>query len=114
MAELRKHLTDANARELLDACVGKSFHDVELLIARRFPKADLADSIRRLPVSGPKRGSDDVAPKRQSIEGLPIAPCVDAMERRGVMVRGDRRLAVAGAGAGWHLLHLTLCRVALK
>lgn len=49
VAELHRHLTAENGVELLAACVGKSFSEVELLLAQRFPKPDLADSIRRLP-----------------------------------------------------------------
>lgn len=49
IAELNRYLTDDNGVELLAACIGKSFSEVELLIAQRFPKPDLSDSIRRVP-----------------------------------------------------------------
>ena len=49
IAELHRYLTDENGVELLAACVGKCFSEVELLLAQRFPKPDLSDSIRRVP-----------------------------------------------------------------
>lgn len=49
VAELHKHLTEENGVELLAACIGKSFREVERLLAERFPKPDVCDSVRRLP-----------------------------------------------------------------
>ncbi|MBX3196597.1 MAG: hypothetical protein KF894_00470 [Labilithrix sp.] len=42
---LRKHLTVDNCDELLREAVGKSTSDVELMIAMRFPRADVAQRI---------------------------------------------------------------------
>jgi 5-methylcytosine-specific restriction endonuclease McrA len=46
---LGPHLTQENAQELLDSCRRKSARRIEELLAARFPKPDLRDSIRRLP-----------------------------------------------------------------
>lgn len=75
VAELDKYLTDANARELLEACVGKSFNEVELLLAARFPKPDQTDSIRRLPEAKPKARVDatSVPPAPPANELLPMS-----------------------------------------
>lgn len=49
LSALSEHLTPTNAEELLTACVGMSFRKVPLLLAERFPKPDVSDSIRRKP-----------------------------------------------------------------
>ncbi|MET0793259.1 MAG: HNH endonuclease signature motif containing protein [Polyangiaceae bacterium] len=46
---LRKHLTAENAEELFELCKRKSARKVEELLAARFPKPDVRDSVRRLP-----------------------------------------------------------------
>lgn len=45
---LGPHLSPDNASELFTACVGKSRRQVDSLLAERFPKPDVPDSIRRL------------------------------------------------------------------
>jgi hypothetical protein len=50
---LKPYLTAENAVELFDACSGKTFEQVELLLAARFPRPDVRDTIRRLPESAP-------------------------------------------------------------
>ena len=49
LSTLAPHLTPDNAAELLEACVRKSRRDVEIIVATRFPKPNVPDSIRRLP-----------------------------------------------------------------
>jgi hypothetical protein len=46
---LAQHLNSENATELFDACGRKSCEQVEELLAARFPRPDVRDSIRRLP-----------------------------------------------------------------
>jgi 5-methylcytosine-specific restriction endonuclease McrA len=46
---LAQHLNSENATELFDACSRKGCEQVEELLAARFPKPDVRDSIRRLP-----------------------------------------------------------------
>ncbi len=49
LCALNKHLNLANASELFALCSCKSYEQVELLLAARFPKPDVRDLIRRLP-----------------------------------------------------------------
>lgn len=50
---LRHHLTDENHRELLAEAVGKSKRQIETLLARRFPRPDVPERLRKLPVLEP-------------------------------------------------------------
>ena len=50
LCELSRYLNPENATKLFDSCSGKSYELVLELLAARFPKPDLRDSIRRLPV----------------------------------------------------------------
>jgi hypothetical protein len=52
---LRERLTEENHAELLGAVSGKSKREVEALLAARFPKPDLASSIRKLPSEPARR-----------------------------------------------------------
>ena len=65
LSVLAQYLSSENAAELFEACSTKSYEQVELLLAARFPKPDVRDSIRRLPTrSGsctPDIGSDSHA-----------------------------------------------------
>jgi hypothetical protein len=49
LCALNSHLTDENAAELFELCSGKSRRQVDELLAARFPKPDVRESIRRLP-----------------------------------------------------------------
>ena len=49
LAALSRYLTPENAAALFEACSHKTCEQVEELLAARFPKPDVADSIRRLP-----------------------------------------------------------------
>jgi len=50
LCELGKYLNSENATALFEACSGKSYELALELLAARFPKPDVRDSIRRLPV----------------------------------------------------------------
>ena len=50
LVELNKYLSSESAVELFAACSRKSYEQVELLLAARFPKPDVRDLVRRLPV----------------------------------------------------------------
>src|SRR3954470_11286322 len=63
---MKKHLTADNADQLFEQCMRKSTRHVEELLAARFPKPDVADSIRRLPT--PNVGSRDAPPARRTSE----------------------------------------------
>jgi HNH endonuclease len=63
LAALSRHLTPDNADELLAVCSRKSCEQVEELLAMRFPRPDVPDSIRRLParpVIGPRSASSSM------------------------------------------------------
>ena len=47
---LRKHVTPENAAELFELCAHRSARKVEELLAARFPRPDVRDLVRRLPV----------------------------------------------------------------
>jgi HNH endonuclease len=55
---LASHLSMENAAELFEACKRKSCDQVEELLAARFPKPDVRDSIRRLPARPEARAPD--------------------------------------------------------
>jgi hypothetical protein len=54
LCELSKYLNSENATELFEACRGKSYELVLALLATRFPKPDVRDSVRRLPLRSPE------------------------------------------------------------
>jgi hypothetical protein len=47
---LARHLTEDNHEELLATAAGKSKHEVEKVLAARFPQPDVPPSIRRMPL----------------------------------------------------------------
>jgi len=49
LCALKPHLNADNANELFELCSGKSTRKLDALLAARFPKPDVRDSIRRLP-----------------------------------------------------------------
>src|SRR5262249_51586137 len=49
LCALKPHLNADNANELFELCSYKSTRKLDELLARRFPKPDVPDSIRRLP-----------------------------------------------------------------
>jgi hypothetical protein len=65
---LRDHFTEGNVEELLEKAAGKSKREVEELIARHAPKADLPSLIRklpeRLPIAAPKTSPATLPPPR--------------------------------------------------
>ena len=48
LSMLGQYLTSENAAELFATCSGKSFEQVEELLAVRFPRADVRDLVRLL------------------------------------------------------------------
>jgi HNH endonuclease len=74
---LGSHLDHDTATELFEACSDKSFEQVELLLAARFPRPDVKDLIRRLPARPEQR-----TPNRGSTARTGLAPETDAMARR--------------------------------
>jgi len=50
LCALTPHVTPENSSELFDACRGKTRRKIEELLAARFPRPDVREQIRRLPV----------------------------------------------------------------
>jgi len=50
LCALASHLNSENAAELFEACRGKTRRQIEELLAGRFPRPDVREQIRRLPV----------------------------------------------------------------
>jgi hypothetical protein len=78
LCALRPHLNAENASELFAACARKSYEQVELLLAARFPKPDVRDLVRRLPerVGAPHVGSGAI--ESQKVEMKPETRLGDA------------------------------------
>jgi len=53
LCALAPHLKSENSAELFGACRGKTRRQVEELLAARFPRPDVREQIRRLPVRAP-------------------------------------------------------------
>src|SRR3954466_13695657 len=69
LSVMKKLLTADNVDQLFELCTRKSTRQVEVLLAARFPKPDVADSIRRLPT--PNVGSEGAPPARTTSEASP-------------------------------------------
>jgi hypothetical protein len=73
LCALSPQLNPANASELFAACCRKSRRQIEELIAARFPRPDVREQIRRLPVRAhdapPTRGE---APRHREFEPLSV------------------------------------------
>jgi hypothetical protein len=96
LCALAPHLSPQNANELFAACCRKTRRQVDELLAARFPKADVREQIRRLPVPGraskassdlqiPTSASAPPPPRRREIEAL-------AADRFGVHFTADAEL----------------------
>ncbi|MET0795686.1 MAG: HNH endonuclease signature motif containing protein [Polyangiaceae bacterium] len=60
---MKKHVTVENAAELFESCTRKSARQVEVLLATRFPRPDVADLIRRLPTPNIESGASKTVPQ---------------------------------------------------
>ncbi len=69
LCSLKPHVNPQNATELFTLCRGKSARWVDELLAARFPKPDVRDSIRRLPMQRAVASASDVG---SSAKGAPI------------------------------------------
>ncbi|HEY1536470.1 MAG TPA: HNH endonuclease signature motif containing protein [Polyangiaceae bacterium] len=72
LSVLNQYLNPENAAELFEACSNKSYEQVELLLAVRFPKPDVRDLIRRLPAKSEALagGTPDIG---SGLDGTPSA-----------------------------------------
>ncbi|MES1175496.1 MAG: hypothetical protein ABUL62_14335 [Myxococcales bacterium] len=84
LCALRPHLSAENADELFAACSRKSYEQVEVLLAARFPKPDVRDLIRRLPpttVGTPDMGTESTNSKPTEPRQLePTPPARNAVK----------------------------------
>jgi len=77
---LAPYLTHENATELFGACKGKTRRQIEELLAARFPRPDVREQIRRLPVRVPVPGgagepveaAEPIGPPTQAPDGLAL------------------------------------------
>jgi hypothetical protein len=69
---LAQHLNSENATDLFDACNRKSCEQVEELLAARFPKPDVRDSIRRLPARAEVAPDGGCAGEAAQMAGTPV------------------------------------------
>ncbi len=79
---LREHLTEDNHAELLEAAIGKSKRQIQMLLATRFPKPDVAPSLQRLPDTLQPR-SGDITPEGGAVRAQRgvIEPLAEARYR---------------------------------
>jgi len=84
---LNQHLNPENATELFEASSSKSYEQVELLLAARFPKPDVRDLIRRLPAKSEARTAS--APDIGS--GLDATPLAKSSAAASMAGASDRR-----------------------
>jgi hypothetical protein len=86
LCALSCHLDPANASELFEACRRKTRRQIEELLAARFPRPDVREQIRRLPVRAHDAlGSALGAPRRRELEAL-------SADRFGVHFTADAEL----------------------
>jgi hypothetical protein len=72
LGRLKPFLTDENAADLLDAARGRTVREVERILAERFPKPDIPDTIRKLPE--PKHASPPASRPASTNETLVLTP----------------------------------------
>ena len=80
---LKNHLTAANAKELVAEIHGKSFRDVELLLAARAPRPDIPATIGPVveqAVPSVSSGSASPTPKKTPARVTPLSPARFAVQ----------------------------------
>ncbi|MCB9733675.1 MAG: HNH endonuclease [Deltaproteobacteria bacterium] len=107
---LAAKLDDENARSLIDAACGKSKREIEALLAARFPRPDVAPSIRKLPA--PLRGVVAETPSLPLSSAAPLVREAPAggktSARTPTVAKPDRRADVAPLSAERHKLTVTI------
>jgi hypothetical protein len=110
---LSPHLTQANHRELFDAVAHRKKADVAELIAHRFPRPDIASSIRKVPVRAPMVGLLEPTtsmPPPSGGEPVPdplAVPVQPAMVESASAPTPPRRAVVAPLSAGRYEIRFT-------
>ena len=104
---LAAKLTDENARALIEAACGKSKREIEALLAARFPRPDVAPSIRKLPA--PSRGVTATTPSLPISSSVPVVnDATDARKTSAPAPKLERRADVAPLSAERHKLTVTI------
>lgn len=82
---LAPHLTPGDGTALLEEAKGRSKREVEELLARRFPRPDVATTIRRDVVQGTRMAAREAAGHHPTTDrGVPAAPApIGVLEHRG-------------------------------
>ncbi len=78
---MKKHLNPENAVELLEVCRKKSVRQVELLLAARFPKPDVADAVHTLNVGSESGRLEVLAEDRYGVHFTGDGEFRDLLER---------------------------------
>ena len=91
---LNQHLNPQNATELFEVSSNRSYEQVELLLAARFPRPDVRDLIRRLPAKSEARASStpDIG------SGLNATPLANSSAAESVAGASDRQQTTAERG----------------
>ena len=97
LCALASHLNAENAAELFAACKGKTRRQIEELLAVRFPRPDVREQIRRLPVRV-QVPVDAAKPMATATQTLP--PTRPAAERRTPPGEVSRSSAATGSATG--------------
>ena len=116
LCELAPHLNPENARELFEACRRKTRRQIEAVLAARFPRPDVREQIRRLPVRAgvsfptsesrtSERGEPQleafaqptVSDQRPEVEGAETEGIPDALQPRAVTTSGPPRAGAVPA-----------------
>ena len=84
---IARHITAANHEQLMAAASGRTKREVEMLVARRFPRADVASSVRKLPA-------------RTAAEPVGPAPAVEAAAPSGAARSAAPAVASAPPASG--------------
>ena len=93
LSVLAQHLSSESATELFEACSRKSYEQVELLLAARFPKPEVRDSIRRLPTRA-ETCAPDVGSDRDASHGVDGVDADPGEISRGIVLPVDRKSVV--------------------
>ena len=83
LCALAPHLNPESASELFESCRGKTRRQIEELLAARFPRPDVREQIRRLPVRA-------LVPASTSEPISPTSPTVDASTSPAIAAEGPR------------------------
>ena len=97
---LKKHLTPENAGELFELCTRRSARQVEELLAARFPRPDVRDLVRRLPVqTGLTLDVECASENLQTEEPSPEASPETSVERQKALIESPSRERSPALGA---------------